>query len=176
MQSPPCGRTTLVVAVIMLAGLRRIAAADRRARLLNMSVYKRKSGRYIVVLAKAEGSVERRSLGTFPTRKDAEKAEREALNARDRGTDLVPQTLTLAEVFAAYMAEAAADGLSETTLRGYRETFRRCETIATTRLAKLKPLHVAQLRTMLLSQAWSEEPAHWRRDPFATRLHSSLRS
>ena len=120
-----------------------------------MSVYKRKSGRYTAVVAKAEGSIERRSLGTFSTRKEAEKAEREALTARDRGTDLVPQALTLAEVFSAYMAEATADGLSETTLRGYRETFRRCETIATTRLAKLKALHLAQLRTMLLSQGWS---------------------
>ncbi len=120
-----------------------------------MSIYKRKSGRYTVVLAKAEGSIERRSLGTFSTRKEAEKAEREALTSRDRGTDLVSQTLTLAEVFAAYMAEAAADGLSETTLRGYRETFRRCETIATIKVAKLKPLHLAQLRTMLLSQGWS---------------------
>lgn len=120
-----------------------------------MSVYKRKSGRYTVVLAKAEGSIERRSLGTFSTRKEAEKAEREALAARDRGTDLVPQTITLAEVFAAYMAEATADGLSETTLRGYRETFRRCEAIAKIKLAKLKPLHLAQLRTDLLVKGWS---------------------
>lgn len=36
-----------------------------------MSIYKRKSGRYAVVVAKAEGSTERRSLGTFATRKEA---------------------------------------------------------------------------------------------------------
>jgi integrase len=120
-----------------------------------VSIYKRRSGRYTVVVARAEGSIERRSLGTFSTRKEAEKAEREALAARDRGTDLVPQTLTLTEVFSAYMAEAEADGLSETTLRGYRETFRRCETIATIKLARLKPLHLAQLRAKLLSEGWS---------------------
>jgi hypothetical protein len=37
------------------------------------------------------------------------------------------------------LAEAEGDGLSGTTLRNYRETFRRCETIAQVRIAKLKP-------------------------------------
>ena len=120
-----------------------------------MSIYKRKSGRYAVVIAKAEGSTERRSLGTFATRKEGEKAEREALSARDRGTDVAPQTVTLTEIFKAYIAEAEADGLSGTTLRNYRETFRRCGTVANIKLGKLKALHLSQLRAMLLSEGWS---------------------
>ena len=120
-----------------------------------MSIYKRKSGRYIVVLAKSEGSVKRRSLGTFATKKDAEAAERAALVTRDSGIDLAPQTTTLADLFAAFIAEAEGDGLSGTTLRNYRETFRRCETIAQVRIAKLKPAHIARLRSTLLNTGWS---------------------
>lgn len=56
-----------------------------------MSIYKRKSGRYAVLVDL--GSVlnwrrRRRALGTYRTREEAEKAERDALQARDQGIDL----------------------------------------------------------------------------------------
>ena len=53
-----------------------------------VSIYKRKSGRYTVVLAHSEGSTKRRGLGTFATKKEAEAAERAALLSRDGGIDL----------------------------------------------------------------------------------------
>lgn len=68
-----------------------------------MSIYKRKSGRYAVVIAKAEGSTKRRSLGTFATLKEAEKAEREALTARDRGSNVSPKRITVAEMMAEFL-------------------------------------------------------------------------
>jgi len=120
-----------------------------------VSIYKRKSGRYTVVLAKSEGSGKRRSLGTFATKKEAEAAERAALVSRDSGIDLAPQATTLEGIFASFIAQAEGDGLSGTTLRNYRETFRRCETIAQIRIAKLKPAHVARLRSTLLGTGWS---------------------
>ena len=70
-----------------------------------MSIYKRKSGRYTVVVAKVEGSTERRSLGTFENRKEAERAEREALTARDRGIDLAPRSATVADVVQRYLRD-----------------------------------------------------------------------
>jgi integrase len=120
-----------------------------------MSIYKLPSGRYKAIIARSEGSTERRSLGTFATKKEAEKAQREALAARDRGIDLAPQTTTLSEVFAKFMAEAEGDGLSGTTLRNYRDTFLRCEKIALVPLVKLRPTHVADLRATLLNLGWS---------------------
>jgi integrase len=120
-----------------------------------VSIYKRKSGKYTVVLAKSEGSTERRSLGTFNTRKEAEEAERRALIRRNDGIDLVPQTTTLTQVFERFIAEAEGDGLSGTTLRNYRDTWRRCETIASVPIVKLRPMHIASLRAGLLNTGWS---------------------
>jgi integrase len=120
-----------------------------------VSVYKLPSGRYKAIIAKSEGSTERRSLGTFATRKEAEKAKRNALTTRDRGIDLVPQTTTLAEVFASFLAEAEGDRLSGTTLRNYRDMFLRCEKIAQVPIVKLRPTHVAGLRASLLNEGWS---------------------
>ena len=65
-----------------------------------MSTYKRKSGRYAVLIdleATATGLRRRKSVGTFRTRKEAEAAERKALEARDRGIDLSPKTVTVAD-------------------------------------------------------------------------------
>jgi integrase len=120
-----------------------------------VSIYKRKSGKYTVVLAQSEGSTKRRSLGTFNTKKEAEEAERRALIRRNDGIDLAPQTTTLADVYNAFMDEAEGDGLSGTTLRNYRETFRRCETIASVPIVKLRPTHIARLRAALLNSGWS---------------------
>jgi hypothetical protein len=56
-----------------------------------MSVYRRKSGRYAVRIdldSTTTGRRRRKSLGTFPTKKDA---ERDALSTRDRGIWLDPK-------------------------------------------------------------------------------------
>jgi hypothetical protein len=70
-----------------------------------MSIYKRKSGRYAVLVdlePTALGLRRRKSIGTFRTRKEADAAERKALEARDRGTDLSPQTVNVTELLEKY--------------------------------------------------------------------------
>jgi hypothetical protein len=56
-----------------------------------MSIYRRKSGRYAVRVdldPSHTGGRRRKSLGTFATRKETERAERDALSARARGIGL----------------------------------------------------------------------------------------
>jgi len=55
-----------------------------------MSIYRRKSGRYAVLvdLEPTAGLRRRKSIGTYRTRKEAERAERQAIEARDRGIDV----------------------------------------------------------------------------------------
>lgn len=74
-----------------------------------MSIYKRKSGRYAVVIAAVEGSTQRRSLGTYATLREAEKSEREALTARDRGHSIAPKKITIAELMAEFLAHCCND-------------------------------------------------------------------
>lgn len=115
-----------------------------------MSIYKRKSGRYAVVIAKAEGSTERRSLGTFATRKEAEKAEREALTARDRGTDVAPQTVTIAELVQRYLRNRKGHCEAK-TLQEYEKSAGAyiLPHLGSRKLAKLRPAHVAEWQQTL---------------------------
>lgn len=72
-----------------------------------MSIYKRNSGRYAVLVdldPSSTGARRRRALGTYRTRKEAEKAERDALQARDQGIDLSPGTVTVRELLKRYVA------------------------------------------------------------------------
>jgi hypothetical protein len=50
----------------------------------------------------------RRKLGTFKTKREAEQAERDALSARDRGSDVVPSRLTVGALFELFMKDAEA--------------------------------------------------------------------
>jgi hypothetical protein len=75
-----------------------------------MSIYKRGSGRWAAVICldpTATGATRRRSLGTFATRKEAERAERDALAARDRGIDLSPRTVTVKDLLSRYLQDCA---------------------------------------------------------------------
>ena len=123
-----------------------------------MSIYKRASGRWAVLVDQdvtAIGRRRRRSLGTFATKKDAERAEREALTARDRGIDLAPDKLTLAQLFERFVADGEARSLSGTTLHGYRQIWKRCATIETLPIARLRPAHLSELYGALARDGWS---------------------
>ena len=66
-----------------------------------MSVYRRKSGRRAVLVDVGRGvdqKRKRRTQGTYATRKEAERAERRALDTRDRGIDLDPKKVSLGDV------------------------------------------------------------------------------
>jgi integrase len=97
----------------------------------------------------------RRPLGTYATKKEAEKAERDALSARDRGVDIAPTNLMLEGLFERYVASAEARGASGTTIRGYREIWKRCGAIANLPLGKLRPAHLNELYTDLARDGWS---------------------
>jgi integrase len=121
-----------------------------------MSVYKRKSGRWAVLIDAdrgADGERKRRALGTFATRKDAERAERQALEARDRGIDLVPGKVTVAALFDRYLAHVASQGAAAITLWRYRDLADRniLPDIGALPLAKLKPAHVSAMCARLLT-------------------------
>jgi integrase len=121
-----------------------------------VSIYKRASGRYAVVIGiDSTGAPRRRSLGTFATKKEAERAEREALTARDRGIEIVPAKITLDQLFERFMLDAAARSLSGTTLHGYRQIWKRVEPIAGVQVAKLKPAHLSELYGQLARDGWA---------------------
>ncbi len=113
-----------------------------------MSIYKRASGRWAVLVDQEGGANaprRRTSLGTFATKKEAEKAEREALQARDHGFDIVPSRLTLDEVFARFMRDAEARNLSGTTLHRYRQLWAYAAPISGTKVDRLRPVQLADL-------------------------------
>lgn len=97
----------------------------------------------------------RRPLGTYARKKEAETAERDALSARDRGVDVAPTDITLDDLFERYVAAAISRDASGTTIRGYREIWKRCGAIAATPVAKLKPIHLADLYSDLARVGWS---------------------
>lgn len=88
-----------------------------------MSVYKRGSGRYQVLIdlePTALGGRLRKALGCFRTRKLAEAVERKALEARDRGCDLSPQTVTVRELLEKYAERCRTKALATKTLERTR--------------------------------------------------------
>jgi integrase len=114
-----------------------------------MSVYKIRSGNWRVVVdvdRDADGTRGRRSLGTFPTRKEAERAERDALSSRDRGIDLAPATVTIRQLSERYLADREALGRAEKTVEEYRRiaTLYVLPHLGEKVIAKLKPAHVAE--------------------------------
>jgi len=122
-----------------------------------MSIYKRASGRYAVLVdqdASPSGARRRRSLGTFATRKEAERAEREAFTARDRGIELAPGRLTLQQLFERFVADGEARGLSGTTIHGQKQIWKRCGTIAALPVSRLRPAHLAELYSSLIRIGW----------------------
>lgn len=113
-----------------------------------MSIYGRASGRYAVLIdleSSATGLRRRKSVGTFRTRKEAEAAERKALDARDRGIDLSPKTVTVAQLLDRFLAGRRAKGRALRTVMRYDELakFTIAPHIGGIALAKLSPAHVS---------------------------------
>jgi integrase len=113
-----------------------------------MSIYRRKSGRYAVLIdleRTATGLRRRKSTGTYRTRKEAEAAERKALEARDRGIDLSPKTVTVAELLDRVVADRRAKGRALRTVIRYDELakFTIAPHIGGVAIAKLSPAHLS---------------------------------
>jgi integrase len=118
-----------------------------------MSIYRRKSGRYAVLIdldPTSTGGRRRRSLGTYPTRKEAERAERDALSARDRGIDLAPQTVTIKALVERFLQERSARWSTKTRERSQEIAEQYIiPHLGSRTLAKLRPAHVAEWCTVL---------------------------
>lgn len=122
-----------------------------------MSIYKRKSGRYAVLVdlePTVLGGRRRKSIGTYRTRKEAEAAERKALDSRDRGIDLSPKTVKVVELLDRFVADRRAKGRALRTVMRYEELARLtiAPHIGGVPLAKLAPAHLsAWLATLQVS-------------------------
>jgi integrase len=117
-----------------------------------MAIFKRARGYTVVIDVTTTGRRKRRSVGTFATRRDAERAEREALSSRDRGIDVAPATVTVAELFDRFFRDAAAR-ISPKTRERYEMIERRSirPTLGPIAVAKLKPAHLSELYASLLA-------------------------
>jgi integrase len=118
-------------------------------------IYKR-NGKYTVRIdlePNIEGKRRRRSLGTFPTKRAAEKAEREALSAKDRGIDLAAGTLTVAELTRRFLHDRESR-CTRTTMRNYRMLAENyiLPHLGTTPVARVKPAHIVEWKSTLRSR------------------------
>ncbi len=118
-----------------------------------MSIYRRKSGRYAVLIdleATATGLRRRKSIGTYRTRKEAEHSERQALEARDRGVDLSPRSVTLSDVVERFLRDAETR-LTPNTAHRYAELWRvhAAPTLGAIPLGKLRAGHLQELYAKL---------------------------
>jgi integrase len=114
-----------------------------------VSIYRRRSGRYAVLIdlePTATGLRCRKSIGTYRTKKEAEAAERTALQARDRGIDLSPANVTLSTVFDRFI-ESVTQRLAPETVAGYAELWRlhAASKLGGIALGKLRAAHLQQL-------------------------------
>jgi integrase len=122
-----------------------------------VSIYKRKSGRYAVLVDLDPtdlGGRRRKSVGTYRTRKEAEAAERKALEARDRGIDLSPKTVTVSELLDRYLADREALERGAKTLQEYRGCADRLirPHFGGVAIAKLRPARIAEWVAILLKR------------------------
>jgi len=125
-----------------------------------LSIYKRASGRWAVLvdLETGAGGRRRRSLGTFVTKKEAERAEREALSTRDRGIDLAPRTVTLRDVLERYLADRKQH-CGAKTLERYRQIADAyiLPHLGGIPITKLRPVTISAWTTTLLVQGGARD-------------------
>jgi integrase len=96
--------------------------------------------------------MDRRSLGVFDTKEQAEAAYQEALVNRRRGIDLLPADLTVSDVVERYFRDGTSE-LSITTLHRYRELWTiHASPLAKYAIAELRKAHVASLYSKLLRE------------------------
>lgn len=120
-----------------------------------MSVYKRKSGRWAVrvdVDRAADGYRTRRALGTFTTRKEAERVARDALSAKDRGIDLSPATVSVKVLVDRYVSNRRALGRGLKTIEEYQRVARLyiAPHLGNVLVSKLKPASISAWISILL--------------------------
>ena len=121
-------------------------------------IYKRKARdgrvRYtvVVMLAPINGTAQRRkTIGTFATKAEAEREERAARSAQDRGIDLAPGTVSVEEMLSRYMRAKAVDRWGMKTQERSHDLARLyiLPHLGAMKVAKIRPAHLAQWTTEL---------------------------
>jgi integrase len=98
-------------------------------------------------------AMDRRSLGVYDTKEQADAAYQEALVNRRRGIDLLPSDLTVSDIVERYLRDGTAD-LSVTTLHRYRELWTiHGSPLAKYAIAELRKSHVTNLYAKLRRDA-----------------------
>lgn len=122
-----------------------------------MSVYRKQSRakggkgppRYAVVIdleSTALGGRRRWCVGTFRTRKEADSAERKALEQRDAGVEAPSERLTVKAVITRYIARCRSKGLAPTTVVRYDELSKTLSrSLGDVLATKLKPADVTEM-------------------------------
>lgn len=128
-----------------------------------MSIYKRKCARdrkngkhrYTVVIdVQGEGRKRsRKTIGTYGTRDEAERVERDSLTARDRGHNVAPKSLTVAQMMAEHLSYCKGDPAHHTaaTIETYSLKSKRYiePKLGSIILSKLQPSTVAAWKNEL---------------------------
>jgi integrase len=119
-----------------------------------VSIYRRAAGYQVVIDYEpgATGKRRRRIVGTFATKKQAERKEREAKGERDRN-DTIPVALSVAELARRFLA-AVGPNLAGQTASRYDEHLRMhiLPSLGTLQVEKLKAVHLVELYARLRSQ------------------------
>ena len=122
-----------------------------------MSVYKLPSGKWGVLIdldRGAKGKRQRRFIGTFPTRKLGERAEREALTSRDRGVAISPATVTIEDVVSRYITMPGKRSRGEKTLEEYNRIANLyiLPHLGSIAVAKLRPAKINEWKNALIER------------------------
>jgi integrase len=125
-----------------------------------MAIHKRKlKGRKtwayrVLIDRECAGKRQRQFVGTFRTRKEAEAAERRALEERARGIDLVPNKVSVSEMLDRWMRDRKAQNLAAKTLEEdeAKINLHVKPRIGGIKVCKLRPAHLSQLYADLLEK------------------------
>jgi hypothetical protein len=121
-----------------------------------MTIAKRNNGSYTVRYDgdRIDGKRNKITVGTFPTKKEAQRAYREALQNKDRGIDLDPERIDVATLLDRYMQDRTDRGRGAKTVERYGElaSLYLKPHMGTIAVAKLKPAHVTELLALLRKQ------------------------
>jgi integrase len=106
----------------------------------------------------ATGKRKRRFVGTYKLRKEADKAERDALDARERGIDLAPDKITVAELLDRWQRDRKARNIGQKTMHEDEAKIRLHikPRIGNLPLSKLRPAHLSGLYTDLAESGRDE--------------------
>lgn len=118
-----------------------------------MAIVKRATGdgkaRYMVRIAvrDADGRRQNQTIGTYATKRDAERAEREALIQHERGTLLKPDTTTIGELLDEYLRVEVPRTVKPENRQPYESIVRNhlTPTLGTVQARKLTVEHVERL-------------------------------